>query len=116
MVVNCDRKAEHAFVKKNNRNLSYRYRRFAPKNNKRFRIKCKLRFLQCNRIILIVLQEDNCLQKTYTVDKNIPPSYCPRAWDHVMCWPPTAPASEAVQSCFEEFNGVLYDISRKCIT
>lgn len=61
---------------------------------------------------IIIEQQDDCFKKLNTEDRNVPSNYCPRNWDHVMCWSPTPPGSIAVQSCFAEFNGILYDTSQ----
>lgn len=57
--------------------------------------------------------QENCSQNGLANDENVPATYCPRAWDRVMCWPPTAPGSQSIQPCFKEFNGLLYDSSRE---
>lgn len=38
---------------------------------------------------------------------------CPPVFDGVMCWGPTPPNTSAIQKCFSELNGLLYDSSRK---
>ncbi|XP_065200741.1 diuretic hormone receptor-like isoform X2 [Planococcus citri] len=58
------------------------------------------------------LKRENCTRGGLATDKNVPSEYCPRTWDRVMCWPPTAPGTQAIQPCFKEFLGLLYDSSQ----
>jgi hypothetical protein len=39
--------------------------------------------------------------------------YCNRSWDSLLCWPKTSAGSLAVLPCFEELNGIKYDVSRE---
>ncbi|KAG8197619.1 hypothetical protein JTE90_001550 [Oedothorax gibbosus] len=39
--------------------------------------------------------------------------YCPSSWDGLSCWPTTQAGQTAILPCFEEFNGVKYDVSGK---
>lgn len=40
-------------------------------------------------------------------------TFCNRTWDGIMCWPTTPANSTSVLPCFDEFNGIKYDTSRK---
>lgn len=44
--------------------------------------------------------------------KTTPPLMCPRTWDTLLCWPPTAPGTKAYLPCFDEFNGIRYDTTK----
>lgn len=43
-----------------------------------------------------------------------PEAMCPRTWDSLLCWPPTAAGTMAQLPCFSELNGIKYDTTSKC--
>ncbi|XP_071446239.1 diuretic hormone receptor-like [Hetaerina americana] len=38
--------------------------------------------------------------------------FCNRSWDRLLCWPTTLASTLAVLPCFEELNGIKYDVSQ----
>lgn len=45
--------------------------------------------------------------------ENRPGRGCGIVWDSLLCWPHTQPGAQAILPCFEELNGIRYDINRK---
>lgn len=52
---------------------------------------------------------EECAEKNYNISGN----YCPAYYDGLLCWDPTPWDTLAVQNCFSEFHGVLYDSTRE---
>ncbi|XP_054286295.1 diuretic hormone receptor-like [Macrosteles quadrilineatus] len=67
-----------------------------------------------NRTNLISPEELECVMLYHQESQlsSVPQLECPRAWDYVLCWPPTQVNSSAVIPCFPELNGIKYDISK----